>query len=54
MTRDITKSTKFNKENNEGTISLSESEIGKYNLKVTVDSKNVLQHIVTVTDKLRI
>jgi hypothetical protein len=36
--RDLTKSTKFNKDNNEGSVTLNENEIGKYRLQVTVDS----------------
>ena len=36
--RDLTKSTKFNKDNNDATITLNENEIGKYKLQVTVDS----------------
>lgn len=52
--KDLTKSTKMNKDNNEGTVTLSEAEIGRFNLKVTVDSKYTVQHLITVTDKLKI
>ena len=51
--RDVTKSTKFNKENNDATITFKENEIGKYKLQVTVDSVTQ-EKILSVTDKLRV
>ena len=51
--RDLTKSTKFNKDNNEGSVTLNENEIGKYRLQVTVDSVTQ-EKIFSVTDRLRV
>ncbi len=47
--KDVTTDTKFNKENNLGTLTLKESEVGKFDLTVTVDG-NVLHSQVTLTD----
>lgn len=53
-TKDVTKNTKFNKDNNVATLSLSETEIGKYRLVITVDNTYTLSTIITVTDKLKV
>jgi tellurite resistance-related uncharacterized protein len=51
--KDITKSSVFNKDNNSGTITLNENEVGKYRFVVTVDNYPI-STLVTVTDKLRV
>ena len=51
--KDVTKSAKFNKENNVATLTLNENETGKYKLTVTSDGYTISK-ILTVTDKLRV
>lgn len=51
--KDVTSSLKFDKNNNQGTLTLSETEAGKFSINVTVDG-NTVSTKFTVTDSIKI